>query len=105
MVTTYRFLHFPKEMSLVCCNLVIIAQLGLALSKKDLIWRNLPSEDFFQKDPVLVFYIADDSVTYFCKHFFFRSNTSSIINNFRCNEVELGLFCKVDFPVVVRRGL
>lgn len=56
---------------------------------------------FFQEGPVLVFYPADDSVTYFCNHLFFRSNTSNIINNF--NEVQLGLFCKVDFPVVVRR--
>lgn len=87
----------------MCCILVAIVQLGLSLSKRDLIWRNLPSEDFFQEDPRLVFYIAGDSVTYFCNSFFFRSNLSKLINNFKCNEVELRLFCKVDFPVVDKK--
>lgn len=58
---------------------------------------------FFQEDPILFFYIADDSVTYFCKHFFIRSSTSNIISNFKLNEVEHGLFCKVDFLVVKRK--
>lgn len=87
----------------MCCILVAIVQLGLSLSKRDLIWRNLPSEDFFQEDPRLVFYIAGDSVTYFRNNFFFRSNLSKLINNFKCNEVELRLFCKVDFPVVDKK--
>lgn len=40
----------------VCGVLVTIAQLGLALSKGALVWRNLPNEDFFQKDPIFIFF-------------------------------------------------
>ncbi|KAF4799835.1 hypothetical protein TURU_050969 [Turdus rufiventris] len=32
-----------------------------------------------------------------------KSNLSKLINNFKCNEVELRLFCKVDFPVVDKK--
>lgn len=88
----------------MCGVLVTIAQLGLALSKGDLVWRNLPNEDFFsERSYFYFFYIAGDSVTYFCKRFFFRPNTNNIINNFKLHEVELGLFCKVGFLVVVKR--
>lgn len=59
----------------------------------------------FQKDPILFFYVTDDSVTYFCKRFFFRSKTNNILNSFKLHEVEFGQFCNVScyFPVIVKK--